>query len=65
MKARLALARQAMHSRFPLAEPLWIEWLDDEIAASTTEERHRKTEQLFGLAVQEYLSIPLWAKYIR
>ena len=65
MKARLALARQSMHSRFPLAEPLWLEWLDDETAACTTEERSKKTEQLFGLAVQDYLSVPLWAKYIQ
>lgn len=65
MKARLASARQAMHSRFPLTEHLWTEWLDDEIAASTTEAKCKETEKLFSLAVQDYLSIPLWARYLQ
>ena len=65
MRARLTTARTAMHSKFPLSEPLWIEWLDDEIAACHNEESINHVEQLFGLAVQDYLSIPIWTKYLK
>ena len=64
MKARLGSARHAMHSRFPLAEHLWLEWLNDEAASASSEETIKKTVQLFALAVQDYLSVPLWSKYI-
>lgn len=64
MKARLAMARRAMHSKFPLSEDLWMQWLDDEIQTSGAAERTNSIEELFGMAVQDYLSISIWIKYL-
>lgn len=65
MKARLSAARKAMHSKFPLSEPLWLEWLDDESAGTHSEASRKAVEELFDRAVQDYLSIPIWLKYIQ
>jgi len=65
MKARVKSARQAMYARFPLAEPLWVEWLEDETAAATSPAAGAEVERLFQLAVQDYLSINIWAKYLQ
>lgn len=64
MKARLKSARQAMHSRFPLAESLWLEWLADEEEAVESPQDAEEVEKLYELAVQDYLSIAIWAKYL-
>ena len=53
-----------MHAAFPLAEPIWLEWLGDEAEAVEGEEDVARVEALFGEAVQDYLSIPLWAQYL-
>ena len=60
LKERLKGARRAMQERFPLTEQLWTEWLDDEALASTPTEM----AQLFELAIGDYLSVPLWRKYL-
>jgi hypothetical protein len=60
LKERLKGARRAMQERFPLTEQLWTEWLDDESSASSPEE----TTQLFQMAIGDYLSVPLWRKYL-
>jgi hypothetical protein len=65
MKARVKSARQAMYARFPLAETLWREWLDDEIDVATSPAGATEVEHLFQQAVQDYLSINLWAKYLQ
>ena len=65
MKARVRSAREAMYARFPLAEPLWLEWLDDEVPAATSPATVAEVERLFQQAVQDYLSISIWAKYLQ
>lgn len=49
-----------MRENFPLTEHLWVEWLDDEAPATSCAEM----VQLFELAVGDYLSIPIWHKYL-
>ncbi len=51
-----------MQERFPLTEDLWLDWLADE--AESGAEPSAMTE-LYDLAVGDYLSIPLWADYVR
>ena len=57
---RLKAAREAFAARFPLPEALWLEWLQDEVAAF----KAGRTEApellaLAGRAVKDYLSVPL------
>ena len=64
MNSKLRTARQSMQQLYPLTEELWLEWLNDEtIAKSAT--AVADTEQLFQLAVQDYLSVAVWKAYIR
>lgn len=49
-----------MHDLFPLSEHLWLQWLED--AAETGE---GSMPALFDLAVQDYLSVPIWQQYLR
>lgn len=51
-----------MQERFPLPEALWLEWLADEKEGGA-EPSH--ITALFDVAVADYLSIPLWAHYVR
>lgn len=60
LKERLKAARRGFQEHFPLTEQQWTEWLDDETPASPVPEM----TQLFELAVGDYLSIPLWRKYL-
>ena len=65
MKSRLHTARKAMRTRFPLAEPLWLEWLEDEQAGLRSSDDTGEVESLFELAVQDYLSVNIWLKYLK
>ena len=51
-----------MQQRFPLTEVLWKDWLEDEAAAGTD---WAYMEGLFKKAVNDYLSVVLWEKYLR
>ena len=62
MRERLRLAREAMHSRFPFSENLWLEWLQDELRQDA---EHSRIRYLFEKATQDYLSTKVWAMYIR
>lgn len=62
MQTRLDAARQAMQARFPLPEGMWLAWLDDELAGKLNVDR---ALELFALAVQDYLSVPVWAVYLK
>ena len=54
-----------MHTRFPLSEPLWLEWLEDEESGlESSKASTQELERLFDLAVSDYLSIPIWLKYL-
>lgn len=64
LRERLRAARAAMQQQFPLSEQLWLEWLDDEAAAAKSPKAVVAVEKLFESAVQDYLSIALWAKYL-
>ncbi|KAJ3267267.1 Splicing factor [Chytriomyces hyalinus] len=74
MADELRQARQSMHSIFPLSEDLWLEWLQaeidsfDELRPGTDSESvqtlGRAILELFELAVQDYLSIPIWKRYL-
>lgn len=51
-----------MQERFPLAQSLWLEWLADEVEGDAEPPR---VTALYELATADYLSIPIWADYIR
>lgn len=63
LRERLRGARAAMQQQFPLSKALWLEWLDDEAAAAKGL-KALLLEKLFEAAVQDYLSIAIWAKYL-
>ena len=65
MKSRLHRARKAMQTRFPLAEPLWLEWLEDEREGLRSSDDTGEVESLFELAVQDYVSINIWLRYLK
>ncbi|KAI8846760.1 hypothetical protein BC829DRAFT_256720 [Chytridium lagenaria] len=60
----LRSARESMHDVFPLTEDLWMQWLEDEKAKSDTEEQRRYILALYTMAVDDYLSIPIWKDYV-
>ena len=51
-----------MQARFPLPEGMWLAWLGDELAGKLDVER---ALELFALAVQDYLSVLVWAMYLK
>ena len=51
-----------MQERFPLAQGLWLEWLADEVEGAAEADR---ITHLYELATTDYLSVPIWADYIR
>ncbi len=53
-----------MQQQFPLSERLWLDWLDDELKAAAKPKAHAAIQELFELAVQDYLSVPIWLKYL-
>lgn len=65
MNARLRSARQQMHSRFPLSEALWLEWLGDEESSLKSAKDVQELENLYLLAVEDYLSIAIWLKFLK
>ncbi|KAK9810066.1 hypothetical protein WJX72_004227 [[Myrmecia] bisecta] len=65
LRQKVRTARRAMQQAFPLAEPLWLEWLADEQAEARSAEAKAELEQLFELAVGDYLSVNIWAAYLR
>ncbi|KAJ3417359.1 Squamous cell carcinoma antigen recognized by T-cells 3 [Chytridiales sp. JEL 0842] len=60
----LRAARQSMQSLFPLTEELWLEWIEDEKNQATAAEEKKAILDIFSLAVQDYLSIPIWTAYL-
>ena len=54
-----------MQQLFPLTEEIWLEWLADEQTAVRGTADCQEVQRLFELAVQDYLSIPLWEKYLK
>ena len=58
------MARQGMQRHFPLSERLWLDWLDDELKAASKPKAQAAIQELFELAVQDYLSVPIWTKYL-
>lgn len=66
MHERLRAARRNMHRLFPFSEALWLEWLADELARPLSDAGDlARVEALFEAAVQDYLSIPIWTRYLR
>jgi len=65
MRERLRSARRAMHARFPFSEALWLEWLDDDLPGGRGPDARAQAEALLDTAVQDYLSVPVWARYLR
>lgn len=53
-----------MHAQFPLTEALWVDWLSDEIDAVAAAEDISRLEALFAAAMQDYLSVGLWAQHL-
>lgn len=52
----------SMAERFPLTETLWVEWLEDELAAGTTDFSYMQS--LFKRATEDYLSVAVWESYL-
>jgi hypothetical protein len=60
----LRKARKDMLDRFPLSEAMWVEWITDEIAVSTTFEQVLHVVGLCAKAVEEECaSVKLWKTY--
>lgn len=53
-----------MATRFPLSEQLWLDWVNDELEHVTSAEDFAYIKNLFQRAVEDYLSIELWAQYL-
>eukprot|EP00276_Gloeochaete_wittrockiana_P017586 CAMPEP_0184335282 /NCGR_PEP_ID=MMETSP1089-20130417/3874_1 /TAXON_ID=38269 ORGANISM="Gloeochaete wittrockiana, Strain SAG46.84" /NCGR_SAMPLE_ID=MMETSP1089 /ASSEMBLY_ACC=CAM_ASM_000445 /LENGTH=586 /DNA_ID=CAMNT_0026659869 /DNA_START=77 /DNA_END=1834 /DNA_ORIENTATION=+ len=56
-------ARENMNARFPLAEEMWIEWINDESRLATSQQEKEAIVKLFERAVGDYLSVQLWTLY--
>lgn len=65
LKARLTEARERMHKLFPLNEKLWIDWINDSMAAISTQEDVDALKQLFQQATQDYVSVNIWESYLQ
>jgi len=62
--ADLRQAREAMNSRFPVGEKLWLDWLQDEIMLAKTVEDQIALMELCQKAVQDEVgSSKLWRFY--
>ncbi|KAI9716965.1 MAG: Splicing factor [Chrysothrix sp. TS-e1954] len=60
----LRQARDAMLSRFPVGEQLWVDWLEDECMLAKTMEERAAVSELFEKSVQEEVgSTRLWRLY--
>ncbi len=57
-------ARQQMAALFPLPEAVWLEWLSDEERLAESAEELQALQQLSLRACEDYLSIPLWLRYV-
>ena len=62
LTTKLRAARSVMQERFPLTESLWLDWLQDEIAAGTD---YSYMQSLFSKATKDYLSVAIWESYLR
>ena len=64
LREKLRSARQSMQERYPLTESLWLEWLEDEVAA-LDQTKAADILELFQIAVKDYLSVQIWAAYVK
>ncbi|KAK9813405.1 hypothetical protein WJX73_006344 [Symbiochloris irregularis] len=65
MAQRLKTARRAMQKLFPLSEDIWLQWLEDEQVVAQAAAKQQQMTELYQLALQDYLSIVLWTRYLR
>ncbi|WIA33569.1 hypothetical protein OEZ86_006693 [Tetradesmus obliquus] len=64
LRERLRQARQLMHDLFPFNESQWMDWINDEMAAISSQDDIDRIKALFQVAVQDYISVPLWESYL-
>eukprot|EP00882_Tetradesmus_deserticola_P018726 GHRQ01020111.1.p1 GENE.GHRQ01020111.1~~GHRQ01020111.1.p1 ORF type:complete len:179 (+),score=84.90 GHRQ01020111.1:151-687(+) len=64
LRERLRQARQRMHDLFPFNENQWMDWINDEMAAISSQDDIDRIKALFQLAVQDYVSVPIWESYL-
>jgi len=65
---RLRDARERFASRFPLAEDVWSDWIDDEASLLTThrsQEDRERFQALLERSCADYLSVTLWEKRLK
>ena len=62
MGSALESARQGMHALFPLPESMWLAWATDQEQSGADAAALVK---LCAEAVEDYLSVPLWERYLR
>jgi hypothetical protein len=53
-----------MQKQFPLSERLWLDWLEDELKDAAKPTAQPAIAAIFELAVQDYLSVSIWAEYL-
>ncbi|RUS26369.1 hypothetical protein BC938DRAFT_470863 [Jimgerdemannia flammicorona] len=61
----LRTAREEMHRIFPLTEAMWLEWIEDEKRIALQKEEKARVVMLYKESVKDYLSIPIWASYLK
>lgn len=59
----LRAAYQRFHECFPLTPKLWLNWINNEMKVSTSDEEKQHILKLFDLAVEDYLCEKLFVYY--
>ncbi|KAI8324054.1 hypothetical protein GQ54DRAFT_81750 [Martensiomyces pterosporus] len=65
--ASLRVAREHMHSALAAPEDFWVEWIGDERCQPDSlhdVEKLKQIKHIFERAVREYMSVPMWQRYV-
>lgn len=66
LRQRLHSAHECLSERFPLSEPLWLAWIDDEIEAFEESGDVGAVEEVMRRgATRDYVAPGVWAKLQR
>ncbi|KAF2354152.1 LSM-interacting domain [Trinorchestia longiramus] len=57
-------AREQLNKHYPLSPELWLEWIQDEKAVSTTIEERAFVSSLLDRATKDYASVKVWTEYL-
>uniref|UniRef100_A0A914X447 Squamous cell carcinoma antigen recognized by T-cells 3 n=1 Tax=Plectus sambesii TaxID=2011161 RepID=A0A914X447_9BILA len=64
---KLRAARENFASKFPLSPTLWLDYIKDEMMASSGDDANSREliDQLFNRAMADYQSIDIWLEYMQ